>query len=804
MKTMKQFMKGAFAVLLSAAMLLGVVACDTKNPDPKPDPDPVVPVTGVTITIEQPETTEISEGDEVKLNVVVENATDKTYTWSVSDPTILKVENDTVSIVKLPGADRYITVTATSNEDSNASASVTFLVKATVVPGQVGELSTEMLQELANSSITVEGDLTDYYVDINASYNNTANVYNMKVMMEDGAWSGSYRYAGNDLQSAGEWITDVYRRGDDGAADSYGHSGHYVLQMYIDKNNEAVGAVVKDYMSVPSVWEAQYLFNTIGGLATDIENKFVYDAETEQYRYQVDEKSEDDLYLMTYLSYSLTPLLSDTLSALYLTIVDGKIDKLVAQTEIVYDTENAEDATAYAYTAIELSFSDIGTTKVEDPEPYETDEYTQYLATALEKMQGVTNYTYRLTDTTTYAPSFSDYDYSIESATLTGQSAPVATAVSSVRETVSAEALRYVNATTASGTVGSVGFVTEDAILIAKTIQYSATMDGLDYRTEYTGYRQFTDENGDPYYEEFAYDSEMDAFYGTRHIAGNMFDVMPSFDFSAAVFKCVNANTATGSYTFQLQSTAVTRDIAMEVSAYSYASSASASSTTALTIIVNSKGEIVSTTYPYSLVSGTYLGYCTTTYSDVGTTSIPEDQFTGYVPREIKTKWSQYEAVQYHINHSTVSPYDKADMETAFKATFGEERAKNLPSPVALMDVFGDYLSGPFHNWKTSVGENGEEDYIDYWGITTQSREYDENSKITNYLELIEDLRTSLGNEGYALDPVNSNYGTAASTRYACFTKGDASNGVQIVVENNGTKWFWIYIYPLGTWKLSK
>ena len=38
------------------------------------------------------------------------------------------------------------------------------------------------------------------------------------------------------------------------------------------------------------------------------------------------------------------------------------------------------------------------------------------------------------------------------------------------------------------------------------------------------------------------------------------------------------------------------------------------------------------------------------------------------------------------------------------------------------------------------------------------------------------------------------------SNRYITFIKGD----VQIVIENNFTKYFWIYIYETGAWSLSR
>lgn len=124
-------------------------------------------------------------------------------------------------------------------------------------------------------------------------------------------------------------------------------------------------------------------------------SKFTYDAEQEVYVYNINHENADDLYLMTYLSYSLTPMLSDTLDQLFLVVEDGKITKLLAQTEILYyGADKREDASAMSYTTIEVSFSNVGTTETKDPEPFEASANSEYLAQAIEKMQKADNYTF--------------------------------------------------------------------------------------------------------------------------------------------------------------------------------------------------------------------------------------------------------------------------------------------------------------------------------------------------------------------------------------------------------------------------
>jgi hypothetical protein len=811
MKNFKKLLTCGAAMIMSVLMVMSFVGCNSQssktdpgNTDvidtpPDSDKDPVTPggdtdtsvneATTSTVSISSitAESTTISKSAGTKLTVSVEgSASDKSYKWSVSDSDLVKVENDTVTVIGDTTVDKYVTITATANADSSVTKSVTLLVKAPVVEGQVGELTTGMISQLGNSSITVTGTLVDYYQDFNQSANSSVSKYDMTVKMEDGKWSGSWNIQGNTYNT----ITDIYRRGEqDGVTDQQGNSGHTIEKVYIDKNNQVAFAAQKDYMSVPAVWEAQHLYNHLGNLSI---NKFEYDATNKVYAYKIDENSSDDLYLMTYLSYSLTPMLEDTLMELYLVVENGAITKLLGQTEVLYyGSDTSEDADGMSYTTIELSFSNIGTTTVEYPTAYEAPEYADKLTAALSNMGSATNYTYKAVDTQTYAPSTDDDDYSIDSSSS-----------SSTLKTMSLKVTSVANNTSSQGTVGNVGYVTKDAVLFADTIKYSYTLDGKAYRTEYTGYKQF-----DGYYEEFEYSASQSALVGTKHVTGSMFDAMPTFDFSANVFEfsSMKRNSTTGKYqyTFVLRDTAITRDLAMEVSAYKYASSATASVSTTMTIVVDEDGNIVSTVYPYSLVSGTYMGYVTTTYSNIGTTALDEDTFTGYVPRQIKNSWSDYTTKYYSSTHSTLDSHDE-DTATVINAIFGDAQV-DLPAPSVLMEIFGDNINGPFYDWKekTKDEEGNVTSYIDYFSITTTSTQYDENMKITNYEEIMSEIDTALKAAGFTLSIANTDTtggSTGLSTKYACYIKND----VQIVIENNNTRYFWIYFYKTGDWKLNK
>lgn len=766
------------------------------------------PVSNVTVKIADAAST-IRKGETIQLNVTVEGALqDSSYTWVISDPTLLAVdENGVVTVLKDVILADYVTITAVSVEDPTAKASKTIHVERTPTSGTVGELTSGMLTAIGNPSITVTGTLTDYYRNV-VTEENIANEYEMTVLMEDGRWSGSWNLKGNR-----EVITNIYRRGDILVTNANGVTGYDMEELLISMNNTVLSKPVKDYMSIAAEWNSQHLYNHLGNL--DI-SKFVYDADSGAYKYQIDVNDEDTLYLMTYLAFSLTPMLSDTLMELYLLVDGNQITGLVAKTEVLYygaSDDSGTDATALSWTELVVSFSDVGSTTVPDPTPYSIPEgeeaFFELLANALQEMRDAESYTYVTKDVTTNAPSYDSGDYTLESvpsSSVTVQSnTPIRTAAFGE------------STTTATGTVGDIGYVTPDALLIGKTIEYAYSLDGNNFNTSWSGYRQF-----EGYYELFSYDKEaheikdtngevisyLGAFAGTKRVDGSFAaDILPKFNFAPEIFEYsgyTKSDAGTKLYRFELQATAVTRDVAMALSCYGYASNADASISTVLTLVVDENGHLVSSVFPYSIVSGTYMGYCTTTYSKINATTIPEGAFDNYVPREVKTNWSQYLTKYYypdHISKNWTTEQSTVPADVVFRAIF-QDSYDALPAPSVLMETFGDNIYGPFFDWKTVTDENGNEIYKDYVTITTVSGEYDENMKITNYEEIITEVKENLEALGFRYVAEESNPDRTAiqgGSRYVCFVKGD----ITIVIENNFTRYFWIYFYQTGTWTNS-
>ena len=436
---------------------------------------------------------------------------------------------------------------------------------------------------------------------------------------------------------------------------------------------------------------------------------------------------------MTYLAHSLTPLLEDTFDRIVL-VLDAdrtKIEKILGQTMTEYfGADTQEDASAMFYTTVELTVSDVETTKIPAIAPYEAPEHANALSSAIAQMKTAKNYTYKLKDTMTYQPSTEgEYDLASASGSASAYSA-------TVFEGETAEYPAIKNGTSAVGAPGQMGWVTEQGILFARTIQHTASMDDQNYKTEYTGYKP-----GDGYYEEFEYSSTLKVFQGTKRVKGDMFDEMPKFDFSANVFEFVGVDK--GNYVFQLRDGAITRDVAMEISAYSYADDAEASSSTPLRITVSAAGQLVSTRFPYSITYGTYVGYCTTTFSAFGSTEIVENAnfkvFAGYVPRGAMDSWDEYTVNDYYPNHSSKTPegWDTATQgyyptpitaDALFEIIFN---GCTVPAPTVFQEVFGDNLYGPFFDWRNLTGEGGEPYYADYVTIQTSvpSSAWDENGK---------------------------------------------------------------------------
>ena len=768
---MKTFLKKMMVLMLVAILSLSTFACSETTSESENTSEPEV-VVAISAELDKGE---ITVGETATLTVTVTGSADATYALSYSEDGVIGVTNGVVSIVAENLAiAKNITITATANADKSKTAMVSIIVRPLPIEGQVGELTSEMLAELGNASITVKGVLTDNYTDFNQPMYSGSTSYEMEVYMEDGKWSGSWNRKIDMLGASPVKITDVYARSeDDGYVDTNGNLGHALERVYINKDNEVERKIEKNYMSVPAVWEAQHLYNHLGQLAI---NKFEYDPVNKVYEYVWNRSNSDDKWLMTYLAFSLTPLMTETLDKVYLVVEDGAVTKLLAQTAPFYageyyDQNNVVHYDSMTQSILELTFSNVGTTVVADPAPYNAPQYVELLTSAINEMKTATNYTFHATETTTYAPSGDAGDYEVMSTD------------------------RPANNVSASGTVGVYGKVTEDVILLADTMKYSYSMDGKDYSTKYTGYRN----NGDGTYDHFEYSSSNQGFYGTKRVNGDVTDVLPTFDFNPNIFKYKSSYTAENGvtyYVFALRETSINRDVALEVSMHSYADDAKADGSQEFTITVTGDGHLYQTSYPYDLVSGTYLGTITTTYGFVGTTVVEESYFDNYVQREIMDDWSDFH-VKYYYDKPVGGTSQDITADVALSIIFGED-AKDVPPVTVFTDIFGDNLYGPFFDWiEVGTDKDGNAIYHAKMNLNTSATEYDENSMITNRDEIFNKLQTSLAGYGFVKSEANS--GKYGST-YICFIK----NNVQIYVENNDTKNMWIYFCVAGDWTLKK
>ena len=135
------------------------------------------------------------------------------------------------------------------------------------------------------------------------------------------------------------------------------------------------------------------------------------------------------------------------------------------------------------------------------------------------------------------------------------------------------------------------------------------------------------------------------------------------------------------------------------------------------------------------------------------------------------------------------------------KEIFGEN-ASDVPAPSVLIKLFGDNISGPFYDWKeVDTDADGNPINRAHFSITTFVDNYDENGNINqDAFDLkANEIIAALEDEGFTVDWANTQT-NHRSLRYICMIKDD----VQIVIENNGTKYFWITFYVTGDWILNR
>lgn len=815
MKRLKRFFGLFTAIALVCAMVFSAISCGepTKKPVDE-DPDPViVEITGGADTI--------SAGQTMTLSATVTNSDNTAVTWKVSDPVTLRITDDgVISVLSEPEIlNKLVTVTATSVADPRAYATKTVTVLAPKKSGQVGYLTTALLDKVSGNNITVSGTVTDKYIDTHLSSNNRTRIYNISVKMEEGKWSGAWNGEG------GETLSETFYKGTrdnvkytvtdiDGNVLESLDNGHSLEKEIVTKQNVVSRKTVTDYASKPIAWESQHYWNHMSSFNNLIDaSKFVYDPDdTTRYEYNLDEKNSEELFLMAYLVQSFTPML-DYVTEWFRTVVfvlDASHENIVslqAQTNPSYTgavTDQQGNIKSYdtmSVSEVTLTFSDIGTTSIAAKTAYEAPEYADKLSAALENIKSATSYVFDAEEKATYEAMPDEGDYSVDYL-----SARTLNAARDAEPTFTFNDNPY-NYKSASGKVGLRGYITPDAALIARTGKYSDAMDDKLYHTEYTGYRQF-----DGYYEEFEYYAktkkvdketvvEKCGMKGTRRISGNYEQkVLPKFDFSVNLFKFAGTTLVGNStrYTFKLKEADVTRDIAMEISMHSYADDGNPDSSNALTIVVDDKGNLISTTFPYEIT--TSYGVITTTYSHIGTTAINLEKIDkDYIERGAMASWSDYEMKHYK---NAEGQYERdadgividPDAATAIQSIFGAN-AKNVPAPTVFKSVFEDFISGPFYE-DDRRQEGDTEKYVRFMSLTAEGTECDENMRLPDELFAPYHEKLDAAMKAAGLNPVPS------KTDVSGGKSGDekrvmvyANENITVRIENIHTKWFYIDIY---------
>ncbi len=841
-----------------------------------------------TFTVAAKRTVTLSLSGKTDLYVVNDTAKISSFA-SDNGEVVYSVDSDYAQIVDVADGEKelkfaknvpwptVVTVTATLKDNPLIKATATITLHRENVSGSPVvnsdniALTSDMIAEVGSASIKATGTLDDIVQQVSGNVDTTS--YEMSVTMEEGKWTGSWNAKGSKVVS-----TQRYSKGEKRLVN--GKEIAVMYKDYINKNNVAAQKLYTDYRSIPLSWDSQHLWNHMGSFpvedfepASDLDlSEFADDqgsysklaAFKYKYNSQADMNTDDGLearYMLTYICYYLTPMLSsdDIIDKLYFVVAANECEKSGDEVTssnghivgIICETYKAEHYSQgtddegnpyegdsieyYTYTQFKMHFTEVGTAKVEQLSPYtkatkdEPGQAYGYLDQAIAKIKSSKNYTYTATDTSTYSAWIDSDEYEIE-----GSSSSDSVVTVKAPESLSS----VQNATSETGTVGSQGFVTENAVLQNTTIQYTATMDGKSYSTSWSGYKQF-----DGYFEQFAYGKINDtqaALVGVKHFTGSLTSIIPQFDFDTSIFKysgrtIINPDDDYENwhyqYKFVLYDTSITKDVAKQISMYNYVSSAEAGTTNQLTIVVDDSGNLLQSVYPYDY--GTGSGYVTTKYYAIGETTIEDSVFNGYVARQVPQTWEDIYIKDYYYHHSTlckgaVNPItgvscpgadgtgEHIDYDLLFKfqasyvmdRVFGSDAYANIPAPTTFIDVFGDTLN-IFFDYKDAAGSTEDNPlYIDYITMTFSVSDVDDNSVITEaaYKKVYNDLVEKMGEAGYTLSTGNS---TAApddldvadrSNRYITFTNGET----MIVFENNYSRYFWCYIYKNGDWALNK
>jgi len=807
----------------------------------------------VSLVSDKASNAKIAKGDKVTFTAYTSDDSDVLF--KTDKPELVEFDGNTMEVIGDVKKVTIITVTAyiSGRPECNAVRSFRIMPPATTgkVEGEAYELNSAMLGVIGNESITAKGVVTDVYENVKAG-RTTRTPYDFTVKMQEGAWYGTWnkQIDESDEDAVVNVISNGYRMGADYYWVDAKVGGHQILEQYINKNNVADTKIVKTYNSIPGRWEDQHLWNHIPELDIDKFETVEFN-ETDAYevfRYNCkytdaagnEVMSDEDAYLMTYFSWCFTPMMTETIEYLdFVVKVDSDGSYYVSEIrmqsvmELAYESESATTAakvTAKAYTTVQFTLSDIGTTVVSDVEPYENDEpeMAKFLEEALDGIKGQTNYIFEAVDggTTNINPD----DYGSSSA--------------------EDEVTQIKNYHSDTGTVGVKGYVTADAILLEDTFKYAAYQDGDDpYKITYTGYKQV----GENTYDEFEYNPYLGKMAGIYRNSGTIAaNVIPTWDFSPYVFEYAYATAKNGVtyYTYALRDVGLTRAVAMETTMLTEAKNVTENSRDYMTITVaynksTKKSRLYSVTFPYDVTMAS--GTMTITFKNIGADAdkiLPAGTFTnGYQQKEAVTSWSQLTIDDYYYaheqctgitesKHGKTHPYGcdfvydedgeiKKDekgltmyihknhivtADVAISQIFGDNK---VISPDVLYSLFNDNVHGPWYAEK-AIGKDANKKDIYRGSITLNAKvgNLDENGQLPDeeYEKIITKITETLGTHGFAQSTSNSNWegpnsvkGSFTKTRYMTYT----NNETMIVFENLHTGYFYISIYNAGEWTLA-
>ena len=182
--------------------------------------------------------------------------------------------------------------------------------------------------------------------------------------------------------------------------------------------------------------------------------------------------------------------------------------------------------------------------------------------------------------------------------------------------------------------------------------------------------------------------------------------------------------------------------------------------------------------------------------------------FDGYVARTVPTTWSETQTKHYSPDCSTLTSQTVAS-DVAFGDAFGTKYSNSqFPQYSAFFNVFGDNISGPFYDYtKNGTDPDGNTIFKKSVSITVTTDECDENSKISTetYFKIMDQLTTELAKYGFVYDAANSDTtggATGYSDRKMAFINDEL--GIQVIVDNNRTNYFWIDFYNAGDYILNR